>query len=464
METRNGFSFRTAIRAWGYVVALGCVSLSAHAQSDFGDKIWWKADANSWVPDYNKSAVFPSKATPTGGGALVVNGAGIVHGPAEWPKASARSGIPGVNKSAPIDVVARFKPASVAGAVGRLATKLGPISSAVALVTFAAEVGFILTDGPDGTTVIEKQTAPPAGYDGKNWRIQSGPATWYETRQLACEGYAHYASVNGYPYTPGTRVCHNAYSSAPPTGTQYMQTRLATGGGIQDHILSSQTDPTPFVPSNEAATSQQLADAIAAKSGWPTSSSVAPAIVEALKRGEQIETEPAVVSGPASSPVKTSTTTKPDGSVSTSTTTNNYNYNTNKVTVTTTTVTTTVNPSTGATETTTTTENETPPETPPEDEKGACDLYPNALGCAELDEPTEEIPRDEETISYEEENVFGSGSCPANLTATIATLGQSVTVWDWSKTCELAFPLRALVLGLASFAALLIVMPGGNKT
>lgn len=93
-----------------------------------------------------------------------------------------------------------------------------------------------------------------------------------------------------------------------------------------------------------------------------------------------------------------------------------------------------------------------------------CKLFPGRVGCLDIDVPGGDIPRSTATISYQEENVFGSGSCPSNLSASIATLGKTVTVWDWAKTCQMALPLRAVVLLLASFAAFFIVMPGSTKT
>lgn len=100
----------------------------------------------------------------------------------------------------------------------------------------------------------------------------------------------------------------------------------------------------------------------------------------------------------------------------------------------------------------------------PKDSRSECEKSPKSAGCAELDTPEGEIPRSSRTVTYQAEDVFGGGSCPANLTANVGLLRKSVTVWDWQKTCELALPLRALILALASFAAFLIVMPGKVDT
>lgn len=103
--------------------------------------------------------------------------------------------------------------------------------------------------------------------------------------------------------------------------------------------------------------------------------------------------------------------------------------------------------------------NTTSTETKPEKPVDPCDANPDRVGCGTLDTPTEEIPKESKTITYSAESIFGTGSCPANLTANIGTLGKTVTVWDWQKTCEYSLPLRALIMALAGFAAFLIVMP-----
>lgn len=481
MEIRNGFSFRTAIRAWWHVAALGCLSLSAHAQSDFGQKIWWKADHNSLSAEVARSLGTPSATYPAAG-APSVNGARISNLAGAWPTAAMKTNLPVPGKSAAIDVIARVKPASVGAAFGRLATKVGPVSNVVALVAFAAEVGYIIKG--DGT--MEKPdpnacTVAPC-YEYRATATSGGvsfPSSYRTSRDAAAtEAVAALAASFGRTVcTPGTT---EAYSTTavllPPAGASSFNWRRTTSttncntNAVSDFNsdfigqIASRTR-TPDTATTIPATGADLETAVAGKPGFSTTSAISAAIAEAIKNGEVIEYDPAAVSGPASKPGNSSTTNNPDGTVTTVSVTHNYTYNGPKVTVTTATTTTTVNPATGATTTTTKTDAEAVPDTPPvEEEKNPCDLNPDALGCAELDTPSEEIPRDTETISYAEENVFGSGSCPANLTANVATLGRSMTVWDWSKTCELALPLRALVLGLASFAALLIVMPGDNKT
>nr|WP_315238088.1 IgG-binding virulence factor TspB family protein [uncultured Albidiferax sp.] len=97
-------------------------------------------------------------------------------------------------------------------------------------------------------------------------------------------------------------------------------------------------------------------------------------------------------------------------------------------------------------------------------ESDLCEKYPEILACAkpDLDTPEVEIPRSEKTITYEEEQLFGEGSCPADLTHTLSN-GQSLKVWDWQYACEKALPLRFLIISLATFGAFLIVMPGSTR-
>lgn len=111
------------------------------------------------------------------------------------------------------------------------------------------------------------------------------------------------------------------------------------------------------------------------------------------------------------------------------------------------------------------TDTETKETTTNKDQSDLCKDHPDILACAkvELDVPDDDIPKANKQITYQDENPFGTGSCPANLVTTLGTFHQTVTVWDWQKTCEYALPLRALIISLASFAAFLIVMPGDTR-
>ena len=108
----------------------------------------------------------------------------------------------------------------------------------------------------------------------------------------------------------------------------------------------------------------------------------------------------------------------------------------------------------------------TPSGSPPE-KSDLCADHPDILACqkVELDTPEGEIPKDTKEVTFQEESMFGGGSCPADRVMTIQRTGQTVKAWDWAQACSLMLPIRAIVMTLATFAAFLIVMPGiGGKS
>jgi hypothetical protein len=183
-----------------------------------------------------------------------------------------------------------------------------------------------------------------------------------------------------------------------------------------------------------------------------------------LQRGASLpEPLDQTVSGPASQPgQKTTTTNSATGHTTTTTTTNNYQYAGNTVTVNTT-ASTVVTNNAGDVISNVTESTENKPEA---EQADMCKTNPDSLACAkpDLDTPDGEIPRADETISYEPEELFGAGACPADLTMTAQLLaGRQLTVWNWQATCAYALPIRAVVIALATFAAFLIVMPGETR-
>lgn len=90
-----------------------------------------------------------------------------------------------------------------------------------------------------------------------------------------------------------------------------------------------------------------------------------------------------------------------------------------------------------------------------------CAEHPDVLACQKIDfdTPDGEIPKSTKQITFQEESVFGGGSCPADRVMTLHN-GQTVKAWDWAQACQLMLPIRAMVMTLATFAAFLIVMPG----
>lgn len=158
--------------------------------------------------------------------------------------------------------------------------------------------------------------------------------------------------------------------------------------------------------------------------------------------------------------------TQPGTRTETSTDTHNVSYRDNKVTYNTTTInnTTITNNITGDTVTTNNNTTETNDDSKAEDKPDLCEKNPDILACKkpDFDTPDGTIPKSTKDISFQPENLFGGGSCPANKVMTLHT-GQVVTVWDWETTCSGIMKMRYVILILAAMTALAIVV-GGTKS
>lgn len=198
-------------------------------------------------------------------------------------------------------------------------------------------------------------------------------------------------------------------------------------------------------------------DDIAPYMGTPADGRV---IGELLDKGAEIPLSVPTITGPSAIPGPVTTTINNDGSRTVTTTTNNYttsgNTVTNNSTVTTTTTYNTDNSVRNSSTTTTVPTEEA-------EKEDACKARPDSLGCAELDTPEGTIPKDRKEVSYTAESVWGGGSCPADKTWSSRTTGQSYTLIPWSKVCDWATLMRAVVLIMATWAAFWIVMPGNSQ-
>lgn len=184
------------------------------------------------------------------------------------------------------------------------------------------------------------------------------------------------------------------------------------------------------------------------------------------------------ITGPSSLPQTKKTETRswsetgPDGitrqkTETKETTTNSpIVYDKDKVKVvptdTTVTTTTTQNPD-GSTTTETGTETKTEETSKPQEEKSDfCVEHPDVLACAtpELDTPEGEIPKVTKDITYQEESIWGSGSCPADKIMTTHN-GQTLKVWDFAKTCEMInWAVGPIVLVIGAYTAFIILALG----
>jgi len=255
--------------------------------------------------------------------------------------------------SIPIGINGTIAKPSVAAALGRFARKTLPLLSVgSALYDLGQELGFTL-DNSSGALVVTK---PLAGFDGNEWTVNttSGVNGWHLSKSTACN---HFTNSLGSNPGPG-RVWEPGTGGSIGWGCQ----RASGLGAI--YVMYSR--PTSVVPPDEPSTVQEFVDAIAAKSGWPTSSALARATVDAIKSGEALQVDPQTVTGPATSPGPSSTTVNPTNDTTTiSASTHHYTYTGPSVSISTVTNTSTINNTTQEViSETETTDNPVVPDTP----------------------------------------------------------------------------------------------------
>jgi hypothetical protein len=365
-----------------------------------------------------------------------------------------------------VDVVPKYKlpGAAVGKALTNFAKKLiTPLVVGVAIYDLARDLGFNLDNSSGASTVSKNDplicsSAPCYEYSTRTWSSTSNTATGYfPTRAQACEAYRASFPINGFaPYT--------VFQSSSDCIVKDKNGSQAPIGSYASRSVS------PSAPGYLPSSMQELEDAIASQSGWPSNSKVVQAVKDAVASGESIPLPaPESVTGPASVPGPTSTKTTPAQNgdpaktVTTSTTTN-ITYEGNKVTtnnITTTVTNTTIN---GEPVTTTETE-ETEPEATPTDSANP-DLpklyerkYPNGLTGVWTTRKAElmatSLPN---LIGSLSPTITGSGGCPQfSIPLDIGpwhwgtyNLGPSCAVWEFIKLCVLigaAFLVRALVFG-----------------
>jgi hypothetical protein len=408
---------------------------------------WWRIQGNSAqsVPAGTPGSVSAPSA-PSGSGSL---GGGFTLEPVnnDWPDARAKSTPRGVPGGPVVDVKAKVKATAVAGAIGRAAGKvIGPLAVGNALWDLAKELNFIL-DNSTGQLVVTKESSAYTCATTYTQPPQQPPS--YTLTKVCLP-----VTAGSLTFNYGWSISGSGYAGATfPCGNMSCQT------GSLYYGIGSTTNATRNLPT--ASSRQEFEDAIAAKSGWPTSSAISRAIADASRAGESIQVNAPRVSGPATSPGPVVTTNKPDGTVETKTTTNNYTYAGDTVTYNTTTVTNIYNPVTNTT--TTETSTETPAKEP--EKQTECEKNPEIIACQKvtLGELTPEpIKNMNRTMSINKDSGWGpeNGTCPAPKTAVV--LGVNLSM-PFTMICNLATAIRPVVIGMAWLSAALAFFGLGRK-
>lgn len=364
----------------------------------------------------NTVTFVPTVPTPSSIGGYSVSTASDGTVLLKQPK---RMNLPG-GRSIPLDVTGGVPKSNVAGALGRFARKTLPVLGVgVALYELGQELGFKL-DNSSGELVVQKPspgvvctTAPCWQYRGN--ALSSRP--WDYNPVSACQLHsslsgASYVGISG---SGASVYCHNSMTT---------------------FLLMSQSAP-PQVPTYTPSTIQELTDAIAAKSGWPTSSALGRATVDAIKSGESLQVQPQTVTGPATSPgpvVRTVNNT--DDTTKTSTTTHHHTYAGPSVTTTTTTTTVTINNITNEViDSSTTTEEPVIPEDSEESESAPVDTPLGAV--PKLYDP--KYPDGLVGVWNDKKEQLSATPLMSLLGELMPSVGSAGTCPVWSMTLDLGF-------------------------
>jgi hypothetical protein len=386
----------------------------------------------------------------------------------------------------PVTATARVPAAEVAGATGRLLGKLAKnaavyLGVGLALYEFGKELNFIFSRNPDGTVKVEKTdlnicTVAPCftySYEGANYN--NGPYTTgpQPSRAAACSRLIAVKSdpVNSSPNTQGWYFTNQTMS-----GTTCFADLYNKEGVFQGNISQGIATATPVAPASSSSvpsSEQEFIDAVAAKSGWPSTSKVAQVLEEsAAQTGVRVKTGPMTVTGPATSPGTQSVTNNTaNNTTKTETTTYNHTYqgdtiNTTAVTVTNITNTTTGEPISSETKTETPEKEEDPPEvevsdTPlPAQPKLYTPKYPNGLEGVWAQQKADLSSTPLANLAGRlMPNVGSSGTCPTmSIDLSLAAwadfgvkdVAPPCHVWGWARLIVLIGALllaRALIFG-----------------
>lgn len=304
-------------------------------------------------------------ATFGGATATAANASSITFGNAANAAlyAQAQASVPvGGGAYVPTTVKAFPTPYAISRAVGTFLGKVLPfLCTGIALYELAKELGFDLNNS-SGAVVVKKSdptlcTVAPC-YLKKLVSANYGTYTANTVQQVAAAMQSGY-NAQGLDYLI-------ASFSVSGISVTFIENKRSTGAYYTTRVVSASDVPiAPSVPVFLPSTIQELQDAIAAKSGWPSPSALPQTLKDAVTAGVPLELpSPSQITGPASVPLSPMTVTHPDGSQTVTQPNKNVTYGPNTVTSTDSTTVTELNPSgTPVAPPTTTTKPSDPPQT-----------------------------------------------------------------------------------------------------
>lgn len=253
--------------------------------------------------------------TPDGGAGVKTTQSGSVRNPA--------------GNAGTITATGRMPNSAIVGALGRFFGKVIPVTGwAIAVKELVDEMGFIATDGANGV-IWESRNSEYCAANCQMVRYIYGVSGPFRYSALnACTEL-----VNAHNAAPGTTTLASPRIEVQPNGSPYCKfnvfnrsTGAAQGGG---QSAPTYTAAPPNLAPNDPSSMQAFLDAVAARSGWPSTSSVAKAAAAAAAASDTlIVPETVTVTGPAQTQGSKSTTTStnPDGSTRTETVDCKWNH------------------------------------------------------------------------------------------------------------------------------------------
>ena len=271
---------------------------------------------------------FGSNGTPmaTSSAHLGTPSVGNMHvsGGASGPALNGRSlmPVPGTLKTVPVDIAAKIPARAAAKVILRGALSLTGVGL---MVPAGLEIYDFLKNemqldnvkNENGEIVAEK-TIPPTNIIPGGFRYQIGSGPIVSSPHAACDSFVYpgggiYELVGQSANADGTLCVGVLKMIKPPTvvNPDYGERIKKIGGSCPAGTTQVPEGCRQDGATTKTVSQQEIEDMIAAKSGWPTSSTKA--LVEALKIpavGKTLETAPATVTGPATVPGEKTTTTE----------------------------------------------------------------------------------------------------------------------------------------------------------
>lgn len=330
------------------VVALPGVSFAAGVPASAAfDAFMWSATGGA-----SQTVGFSASGTP-----VLTPAVPLIETDGGLPKVTTSGSLPTPSGGRlPVTATGRIPAAQVGKAVGRFLGKTLPLlATGYALFDLAKELGFTL-DNSTGAVVVSKPdpsvcTSAPCAPEYRMRFDHSSATPWTSWTTNPASACAAVNGQSGVSYSGDTRtVTSVTYYSPSNCALNYSSNWGSNYSGGASAAIETRTPQVTTNPTSLPSSQQEFIDAVAAKSGWPSTSRLAEVLADPkASQDVKIKTDSPTVTGPATTtgPSKVTTNTT-NNTTKTETTTHNHTYGGAKVNTTTNISVVTVDNSTGA--------------------------------------------------------------------------------------------------------------------